>query len=336
MERMLTTDAEFMPVITCWGTYAHPWKFTLLKPWPMLKFFFAKRQRIDYRMLDSELPVCSGSVATVPGFMWLGHSTVLVNFVDDDNQVATVLTDPVFSSRVPAFYGPKRFRLSPIDVGQLPESLCAVVISHTHYDHLDAPTIDAINQRFGSRVFWLCGVGVSRVLRSTGCQKIVECNWFDEYLLSNGLRFVFAPAQHWSARSPVSFNRALWGSWIISDAKRKFYFAGDTGYYEPLFKHIGNRFGPFDLAAIPIGAYIPRDALSQQHVDPNEAVKIHEDIRSKKSIGIHWGTFQLGQEHWLRPKDDLKKALEFRGLPASSFVTVKHGEFHDLDIFART
>ncbi|EPB66063.1 hypothetical protein ANCCEY_14846 [Ancylostoma ceylanicum] len=77
-------------------------------------------------------------------------------------------------------------------------------------------------------------------------------------------------------------------------ANRRFYYTGDTGFCDREFKKIGDRLGPFDLAAIPIGAYCPRWIMKSQHVDPHEAVKIHELVKSKFSMGIHWGTYHMG------------------------------------------
>lgn len=135
-----------------------------------------------------------------------------------------------------------------------------------------------------------------------------------------------------SRRSPFDTNKSLWGGYAIRNKKSKFYFAGDTGYTHniPIFKQIGKKYGPFDLSAIPIGAYEPRWMMEGQHVSPNEAVDIHVETRSKKSIGIHWGTWALANEYFLEPKEHLISALEKSKLNPESFVVLKHGEIFDL------
>lgn len=112
----------------------------------------------------------------------------------------------------------------------------------------------------------------------------------------------------------------------------RFYFAGDTGYTHniPIFRQIGKKFGPFDLSAIPIGAYAPRWMMEAQHVSPVEAVQMHIDTQSKKSIGIHWGTWALANEFFLEPKEKLLAEVKERQLDPDSFIVVKHGEIIDL------
>lgn len=125
--------------------------------------------------------------------------------------------------------------------------------------------------------------------------------------------------------SPPLFVQVLWGSWSVLGPKHRFFFAGDTGYC-PTFQEIGRRFGPFDLAAIPIGAYQPRDVMKGQHVDPEEAVMIHKDVQAKRSVAIHWGTFALAHEFYLEPPLRLREALEKKGLTTDEFFTLNHGE----------
>jgi N-acyl-phosphatidylethanolamine-hydrolysing phospholipase D len=135
-----------------------------------------------------------------------------------------------------------------------------------------------------------------------------------------------------SRRGVWDTNKTLWGGYAIWNKNYKFYFAGDTGYTHniSIFKQIGNKYGPFDLSAIPIGAYEPRWAMEVQHVSPDEAVQIHIDTRSKKSIGIHWATWALAKEYYLEPKEKLITAVENNKLNPESFIVVKHGEIIDL------
>ena len=135
-----------------------------------------------------------------------------------------------------------------------------------------------------------------------------------------------------SRRGAFDLNKSLWGGYAVWNKDHKFFFAGDTGYTHniSIFKQIGKRYGPFDLSAIPIGAYEPRWMMEAQHVSPDEAVLIRMDINSKKSIGIHWGTWALANEHYLEPREKLKAAVERNKLTAESFICVQHGQIFDL------
>ena len=191
---------------------------------------------------------------------WLGHATVLVQ-IDKLN----ILTDPCFNS----FCGPtkflskKRFRPAPCSVEDLPD-IHAVCISHNHFDHLDYPTVAKLNTRFGDSLCWYVPIGLKDWMTNCGCTNVVELNWWEahDHIISNehnmGVKFIFTPSQHWSRRGLTDENKSLWGSWCVIGSRQKFFFAGDTGYYEEVFKQIGRKYGPFDLSAIPIGAYKPR------------------------------------------------------------------------------
>ena len=224
---------------------------------------------------------------------WIGHATVLVR-IDG----ITVLTDPVFSDRASPyqFVGPLRYRRAAVTVDELP-AIDAVVISHNHYDHLDSGSVESLNDRFGSDLQWFVPLGLKQWMTDMGCVNVYESEWWQHSSLPNkpNYQFILTPAQHWSRRGLTDMNEVLWGSWTVQTPNKKFFFAGDTGYC-PAFKQIGQKYGPFDVSAIPIGAYDPKWVMSSQHVDPEEAVQIHEDIKSKFSFGIHWGTFTLTNE----------------------------------------
>ncbi|XDV25144.1 hypothetical protein PO909_029112 [Leuciscus waleckii] len=225
-----------------------------------------------------------------------------------------------------AFVGPKRYRDPPCTVEQIPR-LDAVVISHTHYDHLDAGSVAALNVRFGSGLRWFVPLGLAEWMQKAGCENVTELDWWVGSRIPghDDVTFFCTPAQHWCKRSPVDENKALWGSWTIVGPNCRFFFAGDTGYCSE-FKEIGKRLGPFDLAAIPIGAYLPRGIMKSQHVDPEEAVLIHIDIQAKTSLAIHWGTFALAYEHYLEPPKRLREAMVNHGLNPDQFFTLHHGE----------
>ncbi|KAJ7329562.1 hypothetical protein JRQ81_015736 [Phrynocephalus forsythii] len=260
---------------------------------------------------------------------WLGHASVMVEMDE-----ITFLTDPIFSQRASPvqFCGPKRFRGPPCTVDQLPK-IDAVVISHSHYDHLDYHTVVNLNTRFGSDLRWFVPMGLLDWMQKCGCENVIELDWWGENCVPghDAVTFVFTPAQHWSKRTAMDENRVLWGSWSVLGPWNRFFFAGDTGYCVA-FEEIGKRYGPFDLAAIPIGAYEPRWFMKYQHVDPEEAVRIHIDTQAKKSVGIHWGTFALANEYYLDPPAKLKEALDRYGLQTEDFFVLKHGESQDINI----
>ena len=133
------------------------------------------------------------------------------------------------------------------------------------------------------------------------------------------------PTQHTSKRTAFDTAKSLWGSWLVENSNKKFWFAGDTAYCSA-FKHIGDAYGPIDLAAIPIGAYNPRWFMKYVHVDPDEAVEIHKDIRSKQSVGIHWATWILTGEPIMEPEERLEELKKEQGLRQDEFITLKHGE----------
>ncbi|KAK3581767.1 hypothetical protein CHS0354_017209 [Potamilus streckersoni] len=258
--------------------------------------------------------------------MWIGHATVLVRF-----DGLTVLTDPIFADRCNPIsnilpVGTKRYRKAPCTVNDLP-NIDAVIISHDHYDHLCHYTVNELNKQYGDKITWFVPMDLKEWLTGSGCKKVEESEWWQEKELDvNGRKFQFicTPCQHWCMRGPFDENKALWCSWVIKGPEHSFFFAGDTGYHQPLFQYIGDRYGPFSCAAIPIGAYKPRWMMQYQHVNPEEAVNIHNNIKAKYSVGIHWGTFHQTNEHYLEPKEMIEKTLQPKH--SGKFVTLQHGE----------
>jgi N-acyl-phosphatidylethanolamine-hydrolysing phospholipase D len=112
---------------------------------------------------------------------------------------------------------------------------------------------------------------------------------------------------------------------VAEIAGRRIFFAGDTGY-SPDFAEIGLRLGPMDLSLLPIGAYQPRWFMQAMHVDPEEAVRIHMDVKSRQSVAMHWGTFQLTEEPPDQPPQKLAEALRRHAVPAERFWVLQHGE----------
>jgi N-acyl-phosphatidylethanolamine-hydrolysing phospholipase D len=261
---------------------------------------------------------------------WIGHASALIQ-IDGVN----ILADPMLSERASplSFAGPKRKTPPGLTLDELPH-IDVVLISHNHYDHLDKPTVEALNLQAGGPPRFLVPLGIKAWMNEQGITNVEELDWSDETHAS-GLDIWFVPAQHWSARTPFDRAETLWGGWVVKTPAGaahpySLYFAGDTGY-SPDFRDIGARFGGFDLALIPIGAYAPRWFMRAQHVDPEEAVKIYKDVHAKKAIGIHWGTFELADDPLDESPRLLAEAVRRAGLPADSFTVLEHGQMIHLD-----
>ena len=261
-----------------------------------------------------------------PSVTWVGHSTLLVRVGG-----LTILTDPHFSQRASPlpFAGPQRVVAPAIELAALPH-IDAVLISHNHYDHLDRPTVVALAAQKGGPPKFYVGLGLGQWFTNLGITTVEELDWWDARSLA-GVRIHFVPVQHWSARTPWDSNQTLWGGFVVEHPSLRFFFAGDTGYSRD-FQDIAQRFGPIDLAAIPIGAYAPRWFMKAHHVDPHEAIQIHLDIKARHSLAIHWGTFDdLTDESLYDPPQLLRAALVERGMEADDFWVFKHGESRSLD-----
>lgn len=231
---------------------------------------------------------------TVPTVTWIGHATLLVQMGG-----VTFLTDPTWSDRpspVPLI-GPKRFIKPGLAMADLPP-IDFVLISHNHYDHLDLPTLRALSRRSSKTQFFV-PVGNGELLRQQGIEQVNELNWGEQIKFAD-IGIYCLPSQHWSKRSLADDNKALWSSWAVISANRRFYFAGDTGYFSG-FKDIGSRLGPFDLAALPIGAYQPSAMMRDTHMNPEQAITAAVDLTTRRAVAIHFGTFDLSDEPLAEP-----------------------------------
>ena len=231
---------------------------------------------------------------------WLGHSSVLVEI---DGKV--ILFDPVFAERASmfSFMGPKRFHPTPISIDELPV-LDAVVISHDHYDHLD---YEAVKQLAPKTAAFYVPLGIGAHLEEWGipADKIVELDWWEEGKVGD-IELAACPARHFSGRS-VFPNRTLWASWAVIGPDHRVFFSGDTGQMD-LFEKVGERYGPFDVTFIKVGAY--GRTWPDVHIGPNEAIVVNEMVRGQLMMPIHWGTFNLSYHGWTEPAERLIVAAE--------------------------
>jgi len=232
---------------------------------------------------------------------WIGHSTVLLQLGG-----LNVLTDPVFSQRAfpVQWLGPRRVVDPALPLDALPP-LDIVLLSHTHYDHLDKPAVKRIAKAH-PQANWIVPLGVGAYVRGWGVRDVVELDWWQE-TVTDSLRVTATPARHFSARRLGDRNKSLWCGFALEVEGKRAYFAGDTAYH-PEFGEVGARCGPFDFVMIPIGAYDPRWFMHVVHVDPEEAVQIYEDLVAPHvgkplplMLGIHWGTFRLTDEPMEEP-----------------------------------
>jgi len=272
-------------------------------PWldPSRRSFGALRWALTRNDWDKsrtpELPVVAndGSVLTAhhasAKVTWVGHATFAVRDEDD-----VFLTDPHFGDRA---LGVSRKTPPGIPLSAVPAHAFAV-LSHNHYDHLDAWTVE----RLPEGLAWYVPLGMAAWFRERGVREVVELDWWQS---ARRGRFTITclPSQHWSRRIEQGTNQALWCAWLLDSGKRRYFFAGDTGYFHG-FAEFGRRFGPIDVAMLPIGAYEPRWFMQEAHMDPAEAWRTFQDLRARYLLPMHWGTFDLTDE----PMDEPPRALE--------------------------
>ncbi|HYC00705.1 MAG TPA: MBL fold metallo-hydrolase [Candidatus Limnocylindrales bacterium] len=278
--------------------------------------FFNPWNRFDYdftrfvRMVFSRNPFDDGHEPQIPfhandgaelsgvqsstKITWVGHATAAIHDGDD-----VVLTDPNWAPRMLVV---RRHHPPGIPLEAVPADAMAV-ISHNHNDHLDAGTVD----RLPDTVKWFVPMGMAEWFRERGRNNVVELDWWQS-ARHGRWTMTCLPAQHWSRRVGQGFNEALWCSWLMDSGTMRYYFGGDTGYFHG-FAEYGRRFGPIDVALLPIGAYEPRWFMGYQHVNPAEAYRAFRDLRARYMIPVHWGTFDLAMEALDQPPKELMTAV---------------------------
>ena len=268
---------------------------------------------------DASARLAAASDGGAPTITWIGHSTMLVQM-----DGVRFLTDPTWSSTASPFdpVGPRRFVDPGLPIEALPP-IDFVVISHNHYDHLDLGTLRALG-RHDARTRFFVPAGNGPLLRGEGLEHVVEFDW-GEAVEWQGVRIRAVPSQHWSKRSLFDDLETLWAAWSIEGPTRRFFFAGDTGFFDG-FARIGEALGPYDLAALPIGAYAPEAMMRESHMDPEEAVRAGQALRARRMIGMHFGTFDLTDEPLTEPPLRFDAAARAAGLDADAAWVFRVGE----------
>ena len=261
---------------------------------------------------------------------WIGHASVLLQL-----GALNVITDPVFCERAfpVQWLGPRRVMDPAIPLGDLPP-LDVVLISHNHYDHLDRFAVRRL-ARAHAQATWVVPLGLGAYIRGWGARQIVELDWWQEASIGS-LRVTATPARHMSARRLGDRNRTLWSGFALQTGGVRVWFAGDTAYH-PEFTTIGARCGPFDLVLVPIGAYEPRWFMQMVHVNPEEALRIYQDVVAAHAdapaplvLAIHWGTFRLTSEPMDEPPRRIAARWREAGLPADRLWVARFGETRNL------
>lgn len=263
-----------------------------------------------------------------PTVTWLGHVTILL-------QVAglNILTDPTLAGFAGPYgrFGALRQVPAPLMPRELPP-IDLVLVSHNHYDHLDDASVRTLHAQPGGPPLFVVPLGLELWLQAEGITRSQPLDWWSRHTVDapgGPVQVSLVPAQHWSRRSLFDRNASLWGGFVVqaqaSGAPVSLFYTGDTGY-SPDFAEIGRRFGGFDLAMIPVGCHLPRWFMQRQHVNEDDALRIHADVKSRLSVGVHWGSFRLCDDPIDAPLDGLPAARSRAGVAADTFVLLGLGE----------
>ncbi len=292
--------------------------------WVRMRFFLARIWSTTFHPRAIDLPRVDNDGAALRAnrgeatVTWVGHATLLVQ-LDGVN----VLTDPHWSDRASpvTFAGPPRVTAPGLRFEDLPP-IHLVLISHDHYDHLDEATVKRLHAVHRPR--FVVPLGLKAWFAELGITDVEELDWWQRRT-EHGLTLVCVPAQHFSGRTLWDRNRRLWSGWVVLGRSKRLFFSGDTAYYDA-FREIGRRLGPFDLAAVSIGAYLPAVIMHASHTTPEEALQVFEDVRGRAFLPVHWGTFDLADEALDEPPRRLLAEARRRGLGDDRVWLLKHGE----------
>jgi|TARA_B110001452_G_scaffold197237_1_gene167190 L-ascorbate metabolism protein UlaG (beta-lactamase superfamily) len=254
----------------------------------------------------------------------IGHATYLIKL-----GATTIITDPVFSKNAgPLIFGPDRFIKPALNLDEIPRT-DLFLLTHNHYDHQDMSTIRGFPFK-DTKV--LVPLKLGKYFTPYRFKDVNEMDWYDQIEVNKDLKVTLLPAVHWSKRGLTDTNKTLWGSFLIEYKGKKIFFACDTGYGN-IYKDLGEKYGPIDITIINIGAYDfkPMFDKSIYHTTPEEALNIARDLKSKKVIGMHWGTFVLSLEPVMEPPRRFKDNAQKFGYKKDDAIIFKVGEFKKID-----
>ena len=255
---------------------------------------------------------------------WIGHATYLIKLGD-----TTIITDPVFSKNAgPLIFGPKRYVEPALKLNEIPKTNL-FLLTHNHYDHQDMSTIRRYPYK-NSKV--VVPLKLGKYFTKYRFKDVTELDWYDEIKVNDNMKVTLLPAVHWSKRSLTDTNKTLWGNFLIEYKDKKIFFACDTGYGN-IYKELGKKYGPIDLTMINIGAYNFKPIFDKSiyHTNPEEALNVAQDLKSKKVLGTHWGTFVLSLEPIMEPPVRFKDNAEKYGFNKEDAIIFKIGQIEKLD-----
>jgi L-ascorbate metabolism protein UlaG (beta-lactamase superfamily) len=286
----------------------------------IMRFFFTDGRPVwpdDIPVAPSKPPVrIAGEAMRVT---WIGHATALVQ-----TQGLNILTDPVWSDYASpvAGLGPKRHRAPGVAFEDLPK-IDIILLSHSHYDHMDIPTLRALWDR--DKPLIVTSLGNDAILKGKGIDAVAR-DWGQSVTIRPGIDIFVDRVHHWGTRSAKDRNRMLWSGFTMTLPGGNLYFAGDTGLGDGLWPYASAAHGSVRFALIPIGSYKPRKMMAANHLDPAEAVTVFERLGADYAVGIHWGTFQLAADAIDDPPSDLRAALALAHIDPDRFRTTEAGE----------
>lgn len=286
------------------GRYYNPWAPFTPSWMGLIKAYLRPNPYAD----APELPVPRRALSLkqltpppAPQISWLGHATTLIQAGG-----SAIVTDPHLTERALIYRRQSAPALAAEQVATLPE-LKLALISHNHYDHLDADTVAALPADLN----WLVPAGLGAWFRARGRHRVHALDWWQQVRVDGWLA-TCVPLQHWSSRIGMGRDTSLWCGWLLERDELRVLFVGDSGYFHG-FAEIGRRFGPIDVAILPIGAYAPRDFLGYQHMDPAQAWQATQDLQARYLIPVHWGAFDFSQEPLAEPPQELMRQVRAAG-----------------------
>jgi L-ascorbate metabolism protein UlaG (beta-lactamase superfamily) len=294
------------------------------------KIFNAERKKIKINLPDDHIVPRNEVLKNLQEneqedyIAWIGHATFLIKLGN-----TTIITDPLFSKNTgPLIFGPKRYVDPAIKLEEVPKT-DLLLLTHNHYDHLDASTIRNFPHK-DAKV--LLPLKLSKYFKRF--KDVNELDWYEAIQVNEEIKVTLLPAVHWSKRSLWDTNKTLWGNFLIEYKGKKILFASDTGYGN-IYKELGKKYGPIDVTFINIGAYnfypmMPVKDKSTYHTSPEEALNIGKDLKSKKMIGMHWGTVVLSLEPIMEPPKRFKEKAKDFGYSKDDAIIFKIGELKKL------